>query len=81
MVWRRLEGLLPPANRPGRPYTYGRRVILEAIIYVMQTECGWRGLPAEFPPWQTVYAQLCRWKEIGIWDKIWNGMPEPSTGD
>ena len=79
MVWRRLEGLLPPAQRTGRPYTYNRRVVLEAIVYVMQTECGWRGLPAEFPPWQTVYSQLCRWKESGVGGTIWKGLPEPGT--
>ena len=79
VVWGRLEGLLPDGKRTGRPYTYDRRVVLEAIVYVMQTGCGWRGVPVEFPPWQTVYSQVCRWKEMGIWDTIWNGMPEPGT--
>jgi transposase len=76
-VWRRLERLLPPAKRTGRPYAHDRRVVLEAIVYLMQTDCRWRELPAEFPPWQTVYAQLCRWKAMGIWEKLWQGLPEP----
>ncbi len=79
VVWGRLEELLPSVKRTGRPYTYDRRVVLEAIVYVMQAGGGWRELPAEFPPWQTVYAQLCRWKETGIWDKIWSGLPEPGV--
>lgn len=78
VVWRRLAGVLPPAKRTGRPYTYDRRVVLDAIVYVMQVGCAWRDLPPEFPPWQTVYAQLCRWKESRIWEKIWNGLPEPA---
>ncbi len=77
VVWRRLEALLPPAGRGGRPYTYDRRTVLEAIVYVMQTGCGWRELPDQFPPWQTVYAQLRRWKETGIWDHIWTGLNSP----
>jgi transposase len=81
VVWRRLEALLPAGKRTGRPYTYARRVVLEAIMYVMETGCRWRELPAEFPPWQTVYAQLCRWKELGIWDKIWDGLPEPGIAN
>ena len=78
-VWRRLEELLPAGKRTGRPYRYARRLVLEAIVYVMETGCRWRELPAEYPPWQTVYSQLCRWKQMGIWDKIWCSLPEPST--
>jgi Putative transposase of IS4/5 family (DUF4096) len=77
VVWQRLAAVLPPAKRTGRPYAHDRRVVWEAIVYVMQSGCGWREVPTEFPPWQTVYAQLCRWKELGIWDTIWDGFPQP----
>ncbi len=77
VVWRRLEAVLPRAKRTGRPYAHDRRMVLEAIVYVMQTGCGWRGLPDQFPPWQTVYAQLRRWKETGSWDQIWMGLTRP----
>jgi putative transposase len=76
VVWGRLAALLPSDRRTGRPYAHDRRVVLEAIMYVMHSGGGWRDLPAQFPPWQTVYAQLCRWKESGIWDKIWEGVPQ-----
>ncbi|WP_353074024.1 transposase [Amycolatopsis carbonis] len=26
---------------------------MDAILYVVQTGCSWRQLPAYFPPWQT----------------------------
>jgi len=76
VVWRRLEPLLPPVRRVGRPYDHDRRLVLEAIVYVMQTECGWRNLPSRFPPWQTVYAQLTQWRKKGIWDKIWSELDQ-----
>lgn len=69
--------MLPPARRTGRPYTHDRRVVLEAIVYLKQTNCGWQHLPSQFPPWQTVYSQLTRWRESGIWDKIWAGLDQP----
>jgi len=81
VVWQRLERLLPDAYRVGRPYDYERRLVLEAIVYVMQTECGWRNLPSQFPPWQTVYAQLTQWRKKGIWDKIWSGLDQPHPTD
>jgi len=77
VVWSRLEPLLPPAHRVGHPYDYARRLVLEAIVYVKQTDCGWRNLPSCFPPWQTVYAQLRQWRKTGIWDKIWSGLEQP----
>jgi putative transposase of IS4/5 family DUF4096 len=81
VVWRRLEPLLPNAHRVGRPYDYDRRLVLEAIVYVKQTDCGWRNLPSRFPAWQTVYAQLTQWRKKGIWDKIWSGLGQPRPTD
>jgi transposase len=77
IVWQRLSGLLPPSDRVGRPYEYARRLVLEAIVYALQTNCGWRNLPSDFPPWQTVYAQYRQWRKAGIWDKIWSGLKQP----
>src|SRR5262249_11697944 len=36
LVWQRLEPLLPPSERLGRPYAHARRLILEAIVYRMR---------------------------------------------
>lgn len=77
VVWERLEPLLPPQKRTGRPYGYARRLVLEAIVHVMRTDCGWRYLPSQFPPWQTVYAQFTHWRNTGIWDTIWAGLDKP----
>ncbi len=77
VVWRRLEPLLPPAQRVGHPFDHDRRLVFDAIVYVMQTDCGWRNLPSHFPPWQTVYTQLTQWRKTGIWDKIWAGLDQP----
>jgi transposase len=81
VVWQRLEPLLPDAHRVGRPYEYDRRLVLEAIVYVMQSGCGWRALPSSFPPWQTVYEQLRQWRKSGIWDTIWSGLDQPHLTD
>ena len=71
-LWERLEPLLPRGKRTGRPYDHDRRVILAAILHVMETGCSWHALPERFPPWQTVYTQLRRWQELGIWNQIWS---------
>jgi transposase len=81
MVWSRLAALLPPAERVGRPYKYERRLVLEALVYLMHSDCGWQQLPARFPPWPTVYAQLRQWRKQGIWEQIWTGLDKPQPLD
>jgi len=53
--WQRIEALLPRPSKRGRRRRVDLREILNAIRYVVRTGCGWRMLPKDFPPWQTVY--------------------------
>jgi putative transposase len=63
--WAILEPLLPePACRTktgGRPEKHHRRAILDAIFYLIDNGIKWRALPADFPPWRTVYGYYARW--------------------
>ncbi len=57
-----------PAQRPGRrgrPRIWPWRRIIEAILYLDRTGCAWRYLPADFPPWQTVYSCFAAWRDDG----------------
>ena len=57
-----------PAERPGRrglPRIWPLRRIIEAILDVDRTGCAWRYLPADFPPWQTVYGYFAAWRDDG----------------
>lgn len=53
--WNRIEPLLPRRSMRGRPREVDLREILNAIRYLVRTGCGWRMLPNDFPPWETVY--------------------------
>jgi putative transposase len=39
----------------GGPREVDLREIMNAIRYLVRTGCGWRMLPKDFPPWETVY--------------------------
>ena len=41
-----------------------------AILYVLQNGCTWRGLPHDFPKWQTVYWYFRRFERDGTWAAI-----------
>ena len=40
----------------GRPMAHRLRVVVDAIRYLVRYGVEWRALPADFPPWQAVYA-------------------------
>jgi transposase len=68
--WAAIEPLLPVVNTGGRPEKHPRRAIVDAILYVARTGCAWRQLPADFPPWQTVYWYFNRWEQAKATEKI-----------
>jgi transposase len=39
--------------------------VVDAIRYVTHNGCVWRALPADFPPWRTVYGIYQRWNARG----------------
>jgi transposase len=39
------------------------RATVDSILYVNRTGCAWRYLPADFPPWRTVYEHFARWRD------------------
>ena len=54
----------------GNRAKHDKRLLVDAILYVTKTGCGWRQLPTNFPPWQTVYSFFRRAKEKNIWEKV-----------
>jgi transposase len=52
-------------GRRGRPPVWPARRIVEAILYLDRTGCAWRYLPADFPPWPTVYGYFAAWRDDG----------------
>src|SRR6516164_11119855 len=44
--------------------------VLNAILYVAEQGCKWRGLPKRFGNWHTIYTRMNRWSKIGILDRV-----------
>jgi transposase len=91
LQWELVEPLLPAPKTGGRPEKHPRRTIVDAILYVVRTGCSWRQLPADFPPWETVYWYFTRWEHAKVTEKILATVreqlrvqegrnPEPSAG-
>ena len=65
--WEYLQRHLPSQSKRGRPPIHSLRSIFDAIFYVLRTGCPWRYLPANFPPWQTVFYHFRRLRLKGTW--------------
>ena len=89
--WRLLEPLLPPPARTGRPRRHRVRTIVNAILYMLRSGCAWRLLPADWPPWQTVFHYFRKWRRDGTWERLHTLLrrrlrvrlgrdPQPSAG-
>ena len=68
--WPLIQPLLPEVKTGGRPEKHPRRALVDAILYVERTGCAWRQLPADFPPWQTVYWYFNRWEQYKVTEQI-----------
>ncbi|UQU62516.1 IS5 family transposase [Couchioplanes caeruleus] len=68
--WDLVKGLLPEPSGDGRPEKHPRREIVNAILYLVRSGCPWRYLPADLPPWQTVYWYFVRWEEAGVTESL-----------
>lgn len=44
--------------------------IFNGILYVLKNGCGWRDVPGDFPPWQTVYFYFSKWEKDGLFEQI-----------
>ena len=43
--------------------------LLNALLYVAEQGCKWRGLPKRFGNWHTIYTRMNRWSKSGVLDQ------------
>jgi len=48
--------------------------VLNAILYVAEQGCKWRGLPERFGNWHTIYVRMNRWAKSGALDKVFEKL-------
>lgn len=76
--WALIDPLLPDpaslAGQGGRPEEHCRRDIVDAIFYLVDNGNKWRALPADFPPWSTVYKYLASWERHGITENVLDSL-------
>jgi transposase len=76
--WAIIEPLLPApgntAGRGGRPEKHSRRLVLDAIFYLVRGGIARRQLPVGFPPPTTVYDRFRAWAKAGVWQAVHDAL-------
>ncbi|GHI04253.1 transposase [Streptomyces cellostaticus] len=78
--WERLEAVLPPIPKMGRP-PRDRRQVFDGIWWRARTGSPWRDVPERYGPWETVYAVFRRWQIDGTWPRILKKLQVKADAD
>ena len=75
--WQRIQPLLPPENtgKKGRPRK-DDQTMLNGMLWMNHSGAQWRQLPERYGPWQSVYARFAKWRDDGIWKKIFTELSQ-----
>jgi putative transposase len=71
--WALVEPLIP-VYPGGRPRETAMRDVLDAILYLLRTSCGWRYLPKDFPPRSTVWGYYDEWRHNGTLEALHDAL-------
>lgn len=86
--WERVENLIPNSEREGdKKYTRkigggrkpkSKRVVFEAIVYVLRTGCQWKALPKEkYGSASAIHKYFLEWSKKGVFLSLWRaGLAE-----
>jgi len=50
--------------------------VLNALLYVAENGCKWRGLPNHFGNWHTIYTRMNRWSKAGVLDRVFTRLQQ-----
>jgi transposase len=50
--------------------------VLNAILFVAEQGCKWRGLPRRFGKWHTIYTRMNRWSKNGVLDRVFEQLQQ-----
>jgi transposase len=48
--------------------------LLNALLYVAEQGCKWRGPPKRFGNWHTIYTRMNRWSKSGVLDQVFEQL-------
>lgn len=81
-LWAELGPAVARAKRSaaGAPAAMPDRAFLEALLFLADSGCKWRQLPAHFGAWDAVYNRFRRWLAAGVFARLFADLPPAAAG-
>jgi transposase len=79
--WARLEPLLPPQKPKTGRTNLDHRQIINGILWILRTGAPLEDLPPHYGPRGTVSSRYYRWRQQGIWDRIFADLQAQADAD
>jgi transposase len=68
------QRIAPSLPRQRGNVTLTNLQLLNALLYVAEQGCKWRGLPQRFGNWHTIYTRMNRWSKSGVLDRVFEQL-------
>lgn len=68
--WELIRHHCEPKDRRGSSHQHPRKVVVDAILYVVKGGIPWRLMPNDFPCWKTVYDHFRNWNQRGVGETV-----------
>ena len=68
--WELIDHYFEPKDRRGSSHKNPRKLMVDAILYVVKGWIPWRLMPNDFPPWKTVYDHFLNWNHRGVLEMV-----------
>ena len=72
--WEALEPLVERQGGRGRPSDHDRRMMWDAVFYLVRSGASWRMLPADYPSYKAVFAFFARARDSGMLDRVYERL-------
>jgi transposase len=72
--WEALEPLVERQGGRGRPSDHDRRMMWDAVFYLVRSGAPWRMLPADYPSYKAVFAFFARARDSGLLGRVYDRL-------
>jgi len=77
--WEKIKPLLPPEKPKTGRTNHDHRTLLNGMICRAKTGTPWRDLPERYGKWKTVYSRRIRWRDAGVWQRVWEALQQDAN--
>jgi transposase len=68
--WEKIEPHLPGRKGVWGGIAKNNRQFVNAVLWIIRTGAPWRDLPPDFGAWSNTHRRFIRWRDKGIWEKL-----------